>query len=126
MLVCRLAEVHDRPGRVMRIVELLGKSAAMQRLAAELCQVGTEQRVTFADFYCSTRVFASHLERYGFVEEATQPWHLPSLFQPLDFRRAALNEAFLARPPIAPNNAEYFASPNLYVTRSDGDQDRLN
>jgi len=126
LFVYRLAEIRDRKERVMRIVEFLGSERGTQALAAEVCRVAEERRVAFADFYCTSPRFATSLQSVGFVCELQQISHLPALFEPLDFSRPALNGAAYVRPELAVDSRCYFEQPDVYFTRSDGDQDRPN
>lgn len=122
LLVYRLAEIRDRPQRVLRIVEFLAQPGADAALAGELARVGRVERPAYADFYCTSTKFAEPLVRAGFVcEQADEP-ALPALLQPLDFGRSTLNGAFYLSPAQA--SGTLFSGDDVYFTRSDGDQDR--
>ena len=117
MLCYRLAEIRDCPERVLRIVEYLTVTTeAARALASVAVRIGIKEDAAFADFYCTGLRFGEPLEEFGFSRE---PSGLPCLFQPLDLNERPLNAAF--------HSTEVnFDSPDLYVTRSDGDQDRPN
>ncbi len=122
LLVYRLAEIRDRPQRVLRIVEFLCAPDAAASLACELERVGRFEQAAYADFYCTSRQFADPLIRAGFVCERADEPTLPALLQPLDFSRSTLNGAFYLSPEHA--SGDSFAGDDVYFTRSDGDQDR--
>ena len=121
LLVSRPQRVRDRDEEVVRVVELLGDPDAQAALIVALLDRVDGERTAFIDFYCTSGRFAATLERFGFApEDPAAP--LPSLFQPLDPRRARLTGAFGA----AGRDADLFAGEDVYFTRSDGDQDRPN
>ena len=127
LLAYRLADVADRAERVLRVVEFLAtEEAAQEFLAGEVCRVGEVEAVAFADFYCTSPGLVRGLEVAGFQREADMPAHLPSLFQPLDFRRSSLTAAAWVDRTLGDAGAGYFAGDDVYFTRSDGDQDRPN
>jgi hypothetical protein len=120
----RIADIRDRPERVLRIVEFLADGGAAASLAADVDLAARREAVTFADFYCTSARFAEPLRRLGFSPESASPAPLPSLFQPLDFTRAALNGAFYLKSDGSADSASLFAGDDVYFTRGDGDQDR--
>jgi hypothetical protein len=121
-LAYRLAEIRDRPQRVLRIVEFLARPEAAAALTGELDRVGRLEMPAFADFYCTSARSAEPLVRAGFAAERADEPALPALLQPLDFGRSTLNGAFYLSPDQASGNP--FAGDDVYFTRSDGDQDR--
>jgi hypothetical protein len=118
LLAYRRQPVAGVDADVVRIVEAIGDEDGVARLAAEILDAVSDERLAFIDFYCTGARFGAPLERAGFVPEPAEGT-LPSLFQPLDARRARLTGAFWsARWPV------HLAGTDTYFTRSDGDQDR--
>jgi len=91
-----------------------------------LLKRGKANNAAFADFFCTSKRFATPLEDCGFVREDEMLAPLPHLFQPLDFQRTFFNGAFWVNPKIASDRKKFFRDGNLYVTKSDSDQDRPN
>ncbi len=121
LIVARRVAVRDRDEEVVRIVELLGDPGAQHTLVADLLASVDPEQTAFVDFYCTSERFADALVQAGFARENPDA-PLPSLFAPLDARRASLTGAFAA----AGDDAALFAGDDVYFTRSDGDQDRPN
>jgi len=126
LLVYRIEKVRDRDEKVLRIVEFLSEEAVGGVLAQAAVEAGEAEGVAFADFFCISEAFAAPLEAVGFVREDKMSGSFPMLFQPLDFRQMWLNGAFWVGSEIARSNRNFFRTPHLYVTSSDGDQDRPN
>jgi len=124
-LACwRLADIRDRPERVLRVVELLGDEEARRQLLMLLRNEAREAEVAFIDFQTTLPSLDSDLASAGWVRESEMPVHLPALFAPLDHRRAALNLwGRWARIP-ASEQVRFFGEAPLYFTRADCDQDR--
>ncbi|MDX6514199.1 MAG: hypothetical protein QOE36_3703, partial [Gaiellaceae bacterium] len=96
-----------------RIVELLGDDGALGSLVDAAQATGA----AFADFYCAgAGESAAPLEAAGFRREADLHAEVPSRLQPVEAGRTEI--------PLAIAGVD--ASAPLYVTRSDGDQDRPN
>lgn len=126
LLVYRVETVRDREEKVLRVVEFLSAERAGGALVRAILDAGEAANVAFADFYCTSAAFAVPLEAAGFVREERMSAPLPTLFQPLDLHRMRLNGAFWVAPTIANNSRTFFRTQSLYVTKSDGDQDRPN
>jgi hypothetical protein len=125
LAVFRIAALRGADATVLRIVELLGSPAATDALALTLAGTLARTNAAFADFYSWSPRFAAPLERAGFLrEEPRTP--LPALFQPVDFEHRPLTGAFGIVDPAAGDSREFFAELDVYITRSDGDQDRPN
>lgn len=121
LLVARRQPVRDRDEEVVRIVELLGDPGAQRTLVADMLATVDPDQTAFVDFYCTSAPFAAALQEAGFHRENPEA-PFPSLFQPLDARRASLTGAFAA----SGRDASLFTGDDVYFTRSDGDQDRPN
>ena len=126
LLVYRVETVRNREEKVLRIVEFLSEEASASTLVRAVLDAEEALNVAFADFYCTSEAFAEPLEAAGFMQEDRMPAPLPHLFQPLDFGRTQLNGAFWVNPTLADNSHTFFRTRSLYVTSSDGDQDRPN
>ena len=113
LLVHRVEQPLGRDERVVRIVELLGDDGALGALVGAAGNAGA----AFADFFCADAAGSTGaLEAAGFRREADLDVEVPSRLQPLEPGRTELPLAIAGVDPSAP----------LYVTRSDGDQDRPN
>ncbi len=126
LTVFRLETLRDRSESVIRVLEFLTTEGAGRDLAAALVAEAQRSNVMMVDFFCTSSAFAGPLEAVGFVREDTMPAALPSLFQPLDPTPRNLRATFRADPQMIDDAATVFASPDLYYTRSDCDQDRPN
>jgi len=107
--------------RTIHVVEFLGEGDAAIRLASALCEVMREQRASFLGFRCARR---RSFEAWGHVggglyASEDEDYELPSLFQPLvaQYRPLAWGHRLDRKLDSA-------ALTDLYVTRSDGDQNR--
>lgn len=126
LLVYRVEVVRDRPEKVLRVVELLAEESSGGALAGALLEAAEAAGVAFADFACASDAWAAPLEAAGFAREDRLPAALPSLFQPLDLGRTRLTGGWRLASVTAEETRAFFATAALYVTRSDGDQDRPN
>lgn len=122
LLVFRLAPVRDREETVVRIVEFLSTSTAAAPLLSWLDLRLQGTNAAFADFYCTSMKSDALLSQGGFYQEDEDSEPLPSLFQPLDISRSALNFALY----LPTEHRSIFDEAELYFTKSDCDQDRPN
>jgi hypothetical protein len=124
--VFRVEQVRNSSERVLRVLEFLALPEAEGALAKTIAQAGREQGVAFADFYCSSPPAARGLGALGFKLAKPGEPAFPCRLQPLEgghFRMAGL----LQVPPQHRGKlSRLIASGRLYVTKSDGDQDRPN
>ncbi len=128
LAVFRVEQVRGRTETVMRVVEFLGDPAAQAALARTILRAAAELGVAYVDFYCSSATAAHGLEEVGFQLESMtedQP-AFPTRLQPLEkshFRMTAL-----MRLPSAMRGQlnALVRTGRLYLTKSDGDQDRPN
>ena len=125
LMVYRLQELAGRPQKVLRLVELLALDQARDALLADLAAQAARPGVALVDFHCTSQELAPALTRAGLVREDGLPELLPSLFQPLDYRREALPGALWASPQVG-KASQLFSDPALYLTRGQSDQDRPN
>jgi len=128
LAVFRLEQVRGRNETVLRVVEFLASPPASAALARAILQAGREFGVAYADFYCSSASVARGLEEVGFrpVSGAEDQSLFPTRLQPLEGGRHDITA--LVRLPSALRgqlNALVRAG-RLYLTKSDGDQDRPN
>lgn len=125
LAVYRIESVRHMQAKVMRVVELLGRPAALKAAADCVVQDARQSQVALADAYCLHPDAAAALRSVGFAKEDEMPAPLPALFQPLDFRRTALRMACWRRADV-PLASSLLHSGQFYATGSDGDQDRPN
>lgn len=123
LLVHRVEAVSGADATVIRVVEALGEREPLARLVFHLVRDGRESGAAFADFYCTSDGFAAGLEQAGFVAETGLPVAFPSRFQPLDHAPRGLTAAVRS---MRDQSADVFDAGDVYLTRSDGDQDRPN
>jgi hypothetical protein len=113
--VYRVERERDSAIPAVRIVELLGEPEVQQALAERILDEATRVGAAFADFYCTSVGAGAGLERAGFVPERFFGRTIPSRLQPYDPSRTSLSVALrLGDVDID----------EVYVTRSDCDQDR--
>ncbi len=130
IVVYRLERVQESNECVVRIVELLGERAATRLLVATVVDEAHAADAAFVDFFGTLSALAPALEECGFVRDDALPASLPMLFQPLDFHRNRVRAAIWMADDVlatAGNGRDALLDQDtLYVTRSDGDQDRPN
>jgi hypothetical protein len=128
LAVFRLEQVRDRSEVVMRVVELLATPPAHTALARSMIEAARELGVAYADFYCSSASAAKGLTELGFQLESMaddQP-AFPTRLQPLEQGRLSLR-ALIRLPSARRGQLDTLVrGGRLYLTRSDGDQDRPN
>lgn len=127
--VLRIEQVRGRAARVVRIVEFLASAAAENSLVRWVLEAGRDSGVTMGDFYCSSAPAAQALARAGFRREAATSEGtaaFPSRFQPLEPGHFPMTT--LVRLPQAWRGTlgRLASDGRLYITKSDGDQDRPN
>jgi len=128
LAVFRVEQVRGRTEAVMRVVEFLGNPAAQTSLARAILQAAGELGVAYVDFYCSSATAARGLEEAGFKLESItddQP-AFPTRLQPLEKGHFCMTA--LMRLPSAMRGQinTLVRAGRLYLTKSDGDQDRPN
>lgn len=126
LIVYRVERIRDRAETVVRVVELLADADAGSALVRDLLDDAEQERAALIDFFCTGPRFAAPLEAAGFAREDRMPSALPSLFQPLEAEPRPLRAALRVDRSVAADAAGYLHSPDLYLTRSDCDQDRPN
>jgi hypothetical protein len=125
-LVVHRVEPAGASTAVVRVVEALGDPQRVGGLVAGIAASARAAGAAFADFYCTGAGFARGIELAGFVPEGALPVGsaLPSRLQPVEPEPRPLTIALRIAAETGP--ADPFAGPNVYFTRSDGDQDRPN
>ena len=128
MAAFRVEQVRDRATRVLRIVEFLGSAAGEATLVRAIIEAARDSGAAIADFYCSSARTAQAFERAGFKREiADSPGvALPSRFQPLEAEHLPITVLARLPPPWGGTLRELVEDGRLYITKSDGDQDRPN
>jgi len=125
--VFRVEQVRARPERVLRVVEFLASPEAEAALAQAVVQAGRDAGVAFADFYCSSARSAPALERIGFRSvSAPSDAAFPCRLQPLEGGHFSMTALLQLPSQWHGQFSDLIASSRLYVTKSDGDQDRPN
>ncbi|USG65738.1 GNAT family N-acetyltransferase [Brevibacillus ruminantium] len=128
LFVARVERIVNDTAKNLRIVEFISKNQdASIALANKIVEIGTEEDVLFADFYCTTDMFNFGLESVGFKKEFTSEddqFVLPSRFLPIDLSVVNLNAviSFYGKSVRKLNLLEN----NIYFTKGDSDQDRPN
>jgi len=128
LFVARVESIVNNTAKILRIVEFISKNQdASIALANKIVEIGTEQDVLFADFYCTTDMFNFGLESVGFKKEFTSEDDqlvLPSRFHPIDLSVVDLNAviSFYGKKVRSLN----LLNNNIYFTKGDSDQDRPN
>ena len=124
--VWRVERVRDRATWVLRIVEFLGSPAAEEVLAQSVLEGARDSGAALGDFYCASARAAEVLARIGFQRAPAVPGDVvfPSRFQPLESQHFPMTT--LVRLPGAWRGRmrELLDEGRLYITKSDGDQDR--
>ncbi|MFD0589346.1 hypothetical protein ACFQZE_15255 [Paenibacillus sp. GCM10027627] len=128
LFVARVENIVNNTAKILRIVEFISKNQdASIALANKIVEIGTDEAVLFADFYCTTDMFNFGLESVGFKKEFTSDDDkivLPSRFQPVDLSVVDLNAvlSFHGKKVKKLN----LLNNNFYFTKGDSDQDRPN
>jgi RimJ/RimL family protein N-acetyltransferase len=126
--VFRVEQVLDRNTRVLRILEFLGSAAAGATLARSVLEAARDSGAAMADFYCSSALAAEALACVGFKRSSADPdaAAFPARFQPLQAGNYPMTT--LVRFPAAYRGTlqRSVDEGRLYITKSDGDQDRPN
>jgi hypothetical protein len=82
-----------------------------------------ENKVDFIDFYCSGLFYRTTLEYFGFFNNLSTNYTIPTVFNPLNKERNSINFHFkIKNIPI--DNEKYYDSNNLFFVKADADQDR--
>jgi hypothetical protein len=126
IVVWRVERVRDRATTVLRIVEFLGSPAAEAVLVRSVLEGARDSGAAVGDFYCASARAAEALARAGFQRAPAPPAGVgfPSRFQPLESQYFPMTT--LVRLPGAWRGRmrELLDDGRLYITKSDGDQDR--
>ena len=114
--------------RVMRIVEFLAHPAAHRSLALALVEAAREQSVAFADFYCTHPDVGAALEAVGFrrhsEDDKTLP--IPRHLQPPQLASSPLSGFEYLTKDLRQYLGNLASRSDVYMTKSDSDQDRPN
>jgi hypothetical protein len=126
--VFRVENVQGHGARIMRIVEFLALKPADSALAAALVQAAREQDVTFADFFCTRVEMGAGLEAVGFrrLAEDDRALPLPRHLQPMQLVSSPLSAVELLSRDLRQRLGHLADRSDVYITKSDGDQDRPN
>ncbi len=128
LAVFRVEQVRGRTESVMRVVEFLGTPAAQPALAHAILQAAQELGVSYVDFYCSSATAVRGLEEVGFKQESLsddQP-AFPTRLQPLEKGHFCMTALLRLPPALRGQLDDLVRTGRLYLTKSDGDQDRPN
>jgi GNAT superfamily N-acetyltransferase len=128
LAVTRVEQIRNRPEKVLRVVEFVATPDAAKVLAESVVAAGREHGVTFADFYCTSRLAAEPLEAAGFRCQtgSSDVPNLPSRLQPLEGGEFRMQGAFLLSEALRAKTRLLLGCGEFYVTKSDGDMDRPN
>lgn len=128
LFIARVENIVNNTAKILRIIEFIAKNQdASIALANKILEIGVEEAILFADFYCTTDMFNFGLESVGFKKEFTSDDDkivLPSRFQPVDLSVVNLNAclSFYGKKVKRLN----LLNNNIYFTKGDSDQDRPN
>ena len=128
LAVFRVEQVRDRATRVLRIVEFLASAEGEGSLARSVLAAARDSGAAVGDFYCSSAQAARALARVGFKLQDADGLGaaFPTRLQPV--QTAYFPMTTLIRLPQAWRGTlqQLAKDGRLYVTKSDGDQDRPN
>ena len=128
LMVCRVEQVRDQAARVLRIVEFLASPASAPSLLRSIVEIGRTSNVAFADFHCSSAPYAQALMGIGFRLQTRAPGTpvFPTRFQPLEGGEAPMSPLVQLPPAWRGPLQGLLEEGRVYITKSDGDQDRPN
>jgi hypothetical protein len=126
IVVWRVERVRDRATWVLRIVEFLGSPAAEVVLARSMLEAARDSGAAMGDFYCGSARSAEVLVRAGFQRAPAPPAGVvfPSRFQPLESQHFPMTTLIRLPGAWRGRMRELLDDGRLYITKSDGDQDR--
>jgi hypothetical protein len=107
--------------KTIHVVEFLGEEQPAEQLAHALCMVMRERKASFLGFRCARQQSFDPWRAVGgaVYDSDNLSYELPSLFQPVIPEYRALAWIYRFGSDVDPAGLS-----DLYVTRSDGDQDR--
>ncbi len=128
LTVFRVEAVQGHSAKVMRIVEFLAPPPGNAPLAAALVEAAREQHVAFADFFCTCPEAGAGLEAVGFRRHAEDDsaLPLPRHLQPPQLAGSPLCATELLTKELRQYLGNLGDRSDLYITKSDSDQDRPN
>jgi hypothetical protein len=128
LTVFRVETVQGHRAKVMRIVEFLASPPAHAPLAAALVEAAREQDVTFADFFCTCLDAGAGLEAVGFRRHAEDDSALPipRHLHPPQLAGSLLSGVELLTKDLRQSLGTLADRSDVYITKSDSDQDRPN
>jgi hypothetical protein len=128
LLVARVESILNKSAQILRILEFISKNQdASIALANKVVDIGLENEILFADFYCTTDMFNFGLDSVGFKKEYITEEDevvLPCRFQPVDLTVTSLNAVISFYGKDVKNIN--LLNNNIYFTKGDSDQDRPN
>ena len=111
----------------MRIVDLLAQSRdATDCLLNHLMGDARKAGVAFADFYCTKPIDGLADAGFRIEQGPADPYPVPFRLQPLEPGGRPLNAAIRLPARLRGTLGPLSARGALYLTKSDGDQDRPN
>jgi RimJ/RimL family protein N-acetyltransferase len=127
MAVSRLETVKGRTEQVLRVLELLTTDrSASDALLTQLVSDAWQAGVAFADFYCTKPVEGLAEAGFRIEQLQTTSFPIPLRLQPLEAGGRPLNAALRLPSRLRGTLLKQLSRDVLYVTKSDGDQDRPN
>lgn len=122
--IFRIEVVQGQAEVVLRVVEFWARDPdSASCLAAYIGAVALENRAAFADHYTTSPETIRMLAGAGWRPASQLEMPVPALFQPLDRRKRVTAVAVRATASLGPLLGE---EADLFVLKSDGDQDRPN
>ena len=128
LLVYRVEPILGRRERVVRVVEILGRPQAVQSLLTAAIDEARQHGALFLDVHSTHREIGEILERNGFRRAGSDgDWPgFPSRFQPFESGHVPIKGALWTSRRIELAYGPLVEAPELYLVKSDSDQDRPN
>ena len=128
LLVYRVEPILGRRERVVRVVEILGRPQAVQSLLTAAIDEARQHGALFLDVHSTHREIGEILERNGLRRTGSDgDWPgFPSLFQPFESGHVPIKGALWTSRRLELAYGPLAEAPELYLVKSDSDQDRPN
>lgn len=122
--VIRVEDVLNSSLKILRVLDFITPETKEETktLLECICCYANKHNVLFTDFFCSHDETLDTLEKYGWIKAyGKSAFKPPRLFQPMPHENASpIQCAFSLKDSIDHNDIK-----KAYITKSDGDQDRL-
>lgn len=110
-----------------RIIDFMATDDAETHTLLNAVEFCKKQKVYLIDFFFTGNFHVTSLKQLGFMEGDTEPYSLiPIRFNPIDKRIMTINFTFKFMNKKMMQDLQSNNVNNWYITKGDGDQDRLN